>query len=72
MVSAEPLVLVIEDDRQIRRFLKASLATQAYRLVETDKGREGLKAAKVCRWQRPTCPMWLSWISGFPTWMGPR
>ncbi len=45
MVSAEPLVLVIEDDRQIRRFLKASLATQAYRLVETDKGREGLSLA---------------------------
>jgi two-component system, OmpR family, KDP operon response regulator KdpE len=44
-MGAEPLVLVIEDDRQIRRFLRASLSTQSYRIVETDKGREGLALA---------------------------
>jgi two-component system, OmpR family, KDP operon response regulator KdpE len=44
-MATEPLVLVIEDDRQIRRFLRASLSTQSYRIVETDKGREGLSLA---------------------------
>jgi two-component system KDP operon response regulator KdpE len=44
-MAGEPLILVVEDDRQIRRFLRASLSTQGYRLVETDKGREGLALA---------------------------
>src|SRR5688572_30976125 len=40
-----PLILVIEDDRQIRRFLRALLTTQGYRIVETDTGKAGLSEA---------------------------
>lgn len=38
-------VLVIEDDPQIRRFLRASLASQGYRLLEAVTGEEGLSLA---------------------------
>src|SRR5215510_2037268 len=41
-----PVVLVIEDEPEIRRFLRASLADQGYRLVEAETGREGLQAAE--------------------------
>jgi two-component system KDP operon response regulator KdpE len=44
-VSAKPLVLVIEDEPQIRRFLRASLGAQGYRIVETSKGAEGISLA---------------------------
>jgi len=35
-------ILLIEDDPQIRRFLRASLPTQGYELLEAESGREGL------------------------------
>lgn len=38
-------ILLIEDDPHIRRFLRASLTTQGYDLLETDTGREGLALA---------------------------
>ncbi len=44
-----PLVLLIEDEPQIRRFLRASLPTHGYRLVEAESGQEGLSAAAVER-----------------------
>ena len=40
-----PLVLVIEDEPQIRRFLRASLPAHGYRLIEAATGSEGLAAA---------------------------
>jgi two-component system, OmpR family, KDP operon response regulator KdpE len=40
-----PVILLIEDDAQIRRFLRASLVTQGYELIEAETGREGLAAA---------------------------
>jgi two-component system, OmpR family, KDP operon response regulator KdpE len=40
-----PLILLIEDDAQIRRFLRASLVTQGYELLEAETGREGLALA---------------------------
>jgi two-component system KDP operon response regulator KdpE len=40
-----PLLLVIEDDRPIRRFLRASLADEGYRLAEADTGQQGLSMA---------------------------
>ena len=40
-----PLILLIEDDAQIRRFLRASLVTQGYELIEAESGREGLALA---------------------------
>jgi two-component system KDP operon response regulator KdpE len=39
------LVLVIEDDAAMRRFLRASLAAAGYRVAEADTAEAGLKAA---------------------------
>jgi len=40
-----PIIRLIEDDPQIRRFLRASLVTQGYELIEAGTGREGLALA---------------------------
>jgi two-component system KDP operon response regulator KdpE len=37
-----PVVLLIEDEPQMRRFLRAALENEAYRLVEAATAREGL------------------------------
>jgi len=38
----DPVVVLIEDELQIRRFLRATLAGQGYRLFETATGADGL------------------------------
>ncbi len=38
----EPVVVLIEDEPQIRRFLRATLTGQGYRLFETATGADGL------------------------------
>jgi two-component system, OmpR family, KDP operon response regulator KdpE len=38
-----PLILVIEDDRPIRRFLKTTLISNGYRFLEASTAAEGLK-----------------------------
>ncbi|MGH2392609.1 MAG: response regulator, partial [Candidatus Limnocylindria bacterium] len=38
----EPAVVLIEDEPQIRRFLRATLASQGYRLFEATTGADGL------------------------------
>jgi two-component system KDP operon response regulator KdpE len=40
-----PRVLLVEDEVQMRRFLKASLTAHGYRLIETTTGEEGLRQA---------------------------
>jgi len=40
-----PLILVVEDEPQMLRFLRGSLSTHGYRLVETTSGAEGLAQA---------------------------
>src|SRR3954469_19987101 len=40
VTSAEPIVLVVEDEPQVRRFLRASLVSRGYRLVEATTVRE--------------------------------
>lgn len=40
-----PTILLIEDDASIRRFLRASLVTQGFELMEAGTGREGLALA---------------------------
>lgn len=40
-----PLVLVIEDEAQILRFLRAALTSHGYRYVEATNGEEGLRQA---------------------------
>jgi two-component system KDP operon response regulator KdpE len=39
------LLLIVEDDAQMRKFLRASLASHGYRLVEAKDGKEGLNQA---------------------------
>ena len=40
-----PTILVVEDEQEIRRFLRASLENQSYRIVEAQTARDGLKRA---------------------------
>jgi two-component system, OmpR family, KDP operon response regulator KdpE len=42
----KPLILVIEDDAQIRRFLRAALDAEGYRLQESATAEEGLAQAQ--------------------------
>jgi two-component system, OmpR family, KDP operon response regulator KdpE len=41
-----PLILLVEDEAALRRYLRPSLAAQGYRLVEAAGGMEGLGLAK--------------------------
>ncbi|HEY7685640.1 MAG TPA: response regulator [Gemmatimonadales bacterium] len=45
MAELAPLVLLIEDEPQMRRFLRAALESHDYRLVEATTAREGLAHA---------------------------
>lgn len=45
-----PLVLIIEDEAPIRRFLRATLESQGYRVKESETARDGLLQART---QRP-------------------
>src|SRR3954447_24205884 len=38
-----PLILVIEDDSQIRRFLRVTLSSSGYNLIEATSGGDGIK-----------------------------
>ncbi|MBI5361903.1 MAG: response regulator, partial [Planctomycetes bacterium] len=40
-----PLVLVVEDEMPVARFLRAGLAAQGYRVVECATGKEALRSA---------------------------
>jgi two-component system KDP operon response regulator KdpE len=42
---AAPLILLIEDEPQMRRFLRTALTTNDYRLVEAETAKEGLAQA---------------------------
>jgi two-component system KDP operon response regulator KdpE len=44
------LILVIEDDSQIRRFLRATLSAHGYRVIETTQGQDGIRQVSM---QRP-------------------
>ena len=45
MTEVMPLLLIVEDDSQMRKFLRASLSSHGYRLVEATDGAEGLNQA---------------------------
>ena len=45
MSAAEPVVLVVEDEPQVRRFLRASLTSHGYRLVEATTVHEAQQLA---------------------------
>jgi two-component system KDP operon response regulator KdpE len=44
-MSSEPVILLIEDEPPMRRFLRAALATHPYRLIEAETMRTGLAMA---------------------------
>jgi two-component system KDP operon response regulator KdpE len=45
MSESAPLILVVEDDSQMRRFLRVSITSNGYRLVEAETARDGLAQA---------------------------
>lgn len=42
MSDHEPMIVCIEDDPQMRRFLRTGLGAQGFRIVEAETGRQGL------------------------------
>jgi len=49
-MTAGPKVLIVDDEPQIRRFLRASLQAHDYDVIEAETGKEGIKA---CTVQKP-------------------
>jgi two-component system KDP operon response regulator KdpE len=45
MVVGAPTVLLIEDEKQMRRFLKVLLPSHGYSLIEAETGQEGIVSA---------------------------
>jgi two-component system KDP operon response regulator KdpE len=45
MSEPEPVILVIEDEAQMRRFLRASLSSNGYQVVEAESGQSGIAQA---------------------------
>src|ERR1051325_10798712 len=45
MSTATPLILLVEDELPIRRFLRTSLLGENYRLAEADTGQQALRVA---------------------------
>ena len=45
MAKMSPLILLIEDELPIRRFLRTSLASEDYRLTEAETGQAGIRVA---------------------------
>jgi two-component system KDP operon response regulator KdpE len=45
MTESGPLILMIEDERQMRRFLRVSLGANNYRLLEAETAADGLAQA---------------------------
>lgn len=44
-MQTEPLILIIEDEAPIRRFLRVSLTNEGYRIHEAGSGSEGIRMA---------------------------
>ncbi len=42
MAKADPVIIVIEDDPSIRRFLRTSLSTHGFNVFDADTGKQGL------------------------------
>src|SRR5262245_51779277 len=46
MTTGNPVIVVVEDDPQIRRFLRTGLASHGFEVHEADDGRSGLTATE--------------------------
>jgi len=44
-MSNSPTLIVIEDEAQIRRFLRTTLASEGYQVIEAETGKQGLSEA---------------------------
>ena len=44
-MNNSPTIIVIEDEAQIRRFLRTSLTSEGYQLIEAETGKQGLTEA---------------------------
>ena len=42
-------IIVIEDEAQIRRFLRTTLASEGYKVIEAETGKQGLIEAATCK-----------------------
>jgi two-component system KDP operon response regulator KdpE len=49
MSDSGPRVLVVDDERSIRRFLRASLSVHGYEVFEATTGQEGIQAVAIHR-----------------------
>src|SRR6266851_6274260 len=45
----KPLILVVDDDAQVRRLVRSILRSDTFRLIEVATGLEGLGQAKACQ-----------------------
>ena len=43
--AGKPLILVIDDEPQIRRLLRMTLSAHDYEIIEAESGEEGLQLA---------------------------
>ena len=48
-MNPQPTILVIEDQEQLRRFLRVTLGTQSYRVIEAETGASGLEQAALSK-----------------------
>ena len=65
-MSQSATLLVIDDEPQIRKFLRISLASQGYKVIEAATGAEGLAQAALSKPDR-----WCSTLA-YPTWTANR
>jgi two-component system KDP operon response regulator KdpE len=47
MAKTNPVIIVIEDDPPIRRFLRTGLSTQGFTVFESDTGKQGIIEAEI-------------------------
>ena len=47
MTSNQAKILLVEDEQQIRRYLRVTLGSNGYKLIEAEKGEDGLAMAGV-------------------------
>jgi two-component system KDP operon response regulator KdpE len=49
MAKLQPTILVIEDDPAVKKFLRVTLSTQDYQVIEATRGEEGIRHAATTR-----------------------
>ena len=67
MTESRPLVLVVEDEPQMRKFVRIALESHDYRVIEADDRQPRASSRRP-----PTRPTWCCWISACPTWTASR